>query len=394
MTQLVAAPAGEGLVTCGICGSGEVREIDFDFTMLRTESTHPAFHTFRNYICGTCGVVFIHPQPTESALVGHYNSDYRRSPYALTLGGRCIDTPVNFDQTIQSFQRFKNFYDVITRVAERTPDVVPRASDTILDVGGYQGAFLAAAEQAWGVKGAVFDYSTAGVDFARRAFGFTESTVVTDVTVDRPARRVRFVTSVHSFEHMRRPQDFLTHVRQHVLTPDGYLYLEVPSASGTPLSNPTHFFMFAPDSLRQLLGACGYDVLEIGYSGFPREQLLMGHPEENIVCLARPRSDGTKTSHAVLSADERYREIKADNRRLSFRALGRMGRDLARSVWTLLIQSLLIVFVDRLPARRARGARRAINYLDSAFRYLPAAVRKRLRLNAKANLPSRSAQSK
>jgi len=132
--------------------------------------------------------------------VEFYNTTYRESWYDLNLNGKVIDTIIDFDRTITGFQRFKSFYEIIESNSQKYPDLIPKKEDTIMDVGGYQGAFLSAAVQIWNCSGMVYDYSKNGVDFSKRTFGFDKSRVVENITLDEPVEKVRFVTSIHSFE--------------------------------------------------------------------------------------------------------------------------------------------------------------------------------------------------
>lgn len=301
----------------------------------------------------------MHPQPSEQDLVAYYNSAYRRSSYAQKIGDRWVDTPVNFEASIQSFQRFRNFYDTVERASRSYPDVVPQAGDTIVDFGGYQGAFLYAAAQVWGIRGIVLDYNRAGIEFAKSAFGFTDSIAVTDLTRQSVPGRARFATAVHSLEHFRNPREFLVHVREDVLTPGGYLYLEVPNALGSPLSNPTHFFMYTQDALTYLLHAAGFEVIDLSFTGFPREHLLVGNPIENIVCLARPTTHPTQI-HPTTSRAHRAADIRKNYRTLSRRALRMTLRSALQANWTLAVRLLLVGIVDYLPATVAKKVRSAI----------------------------------
>lgn len=351
---------------CPLCGGTNSERVTFDLAFFPTRSSNPGFHSYENYACNDCGVVFMHPQPDDKALIAYYNSGYRRSSYALHLDGRWIDTPVNLEASVQSFQRFKNFFDIVTLAARKYPDAIPSHGDTIVDYGGYQGAFLSAAAQAWGANGIVVDYNRAGVEFAKTTFGFTESFVPTDMTTDTLPVSPRFATAVHSLEHLKNPRKFLAHLRENVLTPNGYLYVEVPNASGSSLSNPTHFFMYGADSLSYLLNSSGFEVVELRFTGFPREHLLEGNPIENIVCLARP-ADGVKA--ALRSAtDRRISEIRRDYGRLSVRALTTTGRIAIQSWWVLLVKLLAVAVFDRFPGGVSRRLRSALTGLPRLLR--------------------------
>jgi 2-polyprenyl-3-methyl-5-hydroxy-6-metoxy-1,4-benzoquinol methylase len=275
-------------MTCGICQS-ECVPLDVESFLFPATSYAPEFHEYENRICTGCGVVSMHPAPDEERLAEFYNTTYRRGGDAIEVGGRLLDTPVDFTVGGKSLARVKTFHDVISANASRVPELVPSAEDTVIDYGAYQGMFLYGVSQLWGCRCIAYDYSESGIDFARRAFGFTESRVAKDINSDVFAESVKFVTMIHALEHMRDPVRFLTHVREKVLRKDGFLYLEVPNLFGIPLCEPVHFFTYSEDSLRFLMARCGFEVLDVRVHGFPPVQdFLARNDMQNLACLARP----------------------------------------------------------------------------------------------------------
>ena len=69
------------------------------------------------------------------------------------------------------------------RVSKKDPNCLPSVSDKIIDIGAYQGMFLNAAHQAWGVEGVAYDFSESGIEFARNVFGFKNSKTLVSLTV-------------------------------------------------------------------------------------------------------------------------------------------------------------------------------------------------------------------
>jgi 2-polyprenyl-3-methyl-5-hydroxy-6-metoxy-1,4-benzoquinol methylase len=229
----------------------------------------------------------MHPIPPRELLVEHYNSIYRESEYAIKVSGRFIDLPIQFPQSAQSFRRFTNMLRSIEAARKNVPGVVPTAEDTIIDIGGYQGMFLHAAVQAYGVEGVVVDFNEQGIEFAKKALGFSKSRLITNVLDYEPDQPARFVSMIHSFEHMPEPVAVLRRLKNKVLQPDGFLYIEVPNLFGSPLNDPTHLFTFSRESLTYLLNMTGFAVLEMHSAGNDMAPLTIATDELVLVCLAQ-----------------------------------------------------------------------------------------------------------
>ena len=217
---------------CEICGSNAYIPIDFTSFLFRTSSSLPEVNEYCNHICAGCGVITPYPPPDIQKLVAHYQGEYRASRYAVKAGDRSIEPPISIPWSGVSFQRFQSFLNAVNDVADTWPDAVPTTKDTIIDYGAYQGLFLYAAGKVWGSQGIAYDFSRTGIEFARDALGLKQSQVAQDIYVDTFQERARFVTLVHSFEHLDKPLKFMAHLRDNILTEDGWVYLEVPNAFG------------------------------------------------------------------------------------------------------------------------------------------------------------------
>ena len=288
----------------------------------------------------------MNPQPNQELLTEFYNSTYRNSSYSMLLDGKIIDTPVDFDRSIQGFQRFKNFYDIVLSNELREPNIVPKHGDVILDIGGYQGAFLTAATQVWNCEGVLLDYNKQGVEFAINAFGFERSKIVKDINSESLTERVRFVTAVHSFEHFSDPTAFLAHLKADVLLGDGFFYLEVPNLFGSHLSDPTHFFTYSERSLRYLLEHAGFEIVDLRFSGYPREDLIIGHSKENLVCIARPNDSIRPQSFASVNKLVAYRDLRRTHRALNFSMLLKVAKKWTVSTVYLAACAFYVLIID------------------------------------------------
>lgn len=294
-------------LSCPLCGGVQCDAFNPQSLLFPSVSANKLLPRHRNYLCSRCGVVFMYPVPPLEQLIAYYNDAYRKGEFSIEVNGRYIDPPIQFPESATSFSRFRNFVVCVGRVKSTLADVVPVDDDVMIDIGGYQGMFLCAAKQAYGVGGIVVDFNEQGVQFARTALGFRDSAVIGDVYRYVPPARARFVSMVHSLEHVDDPVRLLRHVKADVLKEGGYLYIEVPNLFGSPLNDPVHFFTYSADSLSYLLNLSGFEVVYLEAAGNPHAPLTIANDELVLVCLARPATsvtaprplDGADVAHGV-----------------------------------------------------------------------------------------------
>ncbi|MDB3990742.1 class I SAM-dependent methyltransferase [Gammaproteobacteria bacterium] len=234
----------------------------------------------------------MYPRPSLDLLDKYYNDSYRKSEYAIETSNKIIDLPIQFPESASSFYRFKHFIDSFDNISKEYKDILPKKDDLMIDIGGYQGMFLYAAQQYFGTRGIVVDYSKSGVDYAKKSFGFTDSKAINSVYEYLPNERAKFVTMVHSLEHVDDPKRLLEHIRDNILDKNGYIYIEVPNLSGSPLSDPTHFYTFSKQSLEYLLNLCDIEILYLETAGNPHAPLTLSNDDLVLVCIARVSKEG------------------------------------------------------------------------------------------------------
>lgn len=279
---------------CRICDGTELVPLEVESFLFPNSSYSPEFHVYKNYLCCGCGVVSGQPEPEENRLIEHYNSEYRLSSDSIEIDGRVIDTPINMSISGRTLQRVKNFYAMLKANLKQYPQLQLDRNDVVVDFGAYQGLFLYGLSQLLDCRFVAADYNENGIEFARKVFGFTDSQVTKDIYTDTFGEKVSCATMIHSLEHLREPTKFLIHLRENILRPDGFMYVEVPNLYGTPLCEPTHFFTYSEKSLTYLMNRSGYEVLDIKTSGFPRTPEFTGHNDiQNVICLARPCREQT-----------------------------------------------------------------------------------------------------
>tara|TARA_B100000513_G_scaffold192598_1_gene119035 strand:- start:423 stop:1463 length:1041 start_codon:yes stop_codon:yes gene_type:complete len=313
---------------CGVCGGTDFLPIDFSSYVMPTESANPAINDFVNHICDGCGVIAPYPAPDMTVLSEHYNSAYRKDAYDIETPNGLLRLPIQIPWSGVSFLRFKSFFDAVERNKARHPDIVPQATDAMIDFGAYQGMFLHAAVQAWGCSGVAYDFNETGISFAKNALGMTESQVAKDIYSDTFARKGRFAVLIHAFEHLQFPDRFLAHLHEKVLEPGGWLYIEVPNAFGFSLADPTHYFTYTTDSLRFLLEKSGFAVADIWIGNYPLlEDEPWSNPQQNIYALCKADPGAAANARPpVASAQEIYKRIRRTYRRLSFEYVMRQLR--------------------------------------------------------------------
>ena len=240
------------IYNCKICDDEEYIKVDFNNLFLRTNSYNPKLHEFENRVCNNCGVVYQYPQITEREETSHYANNFRKTKFPIFLkNNERLDFPLQFDQTGISFQRFYNFYKIIDDLKE---NLKINENTTILDYGAYQGAFLYACKKVWGSKTIAYDNNEDGLKFAKEFLKINKTYKTKKIESDVFDEKVDLCTAIQVLEHLRNPRDFFLHLKDKVLKTNGLLYIEVPCALTSELSNPVHLHMFTKNSLKYLSG--------------------------------------------------------------------------------------------------------------------------------------------
>lgn len=283
------------------------------------------------------------PQPTQQVLTEIYSSIYRDSSFAIIVSDdKTIDLPVQFPESAYSFARFENFVSCAPFLAEPLNE-----GSFVIDLGGYQGMFLSAMREAYGIDGIVADFNVKGIKFASEALGFTKSVVIDDVLNVSAAKKADMVTMVHSFEHMANPQEVLENIRSNLLKDNGYVYIEVPNLYGSPLNDPTHLFTFSMESLSYMLNLSGFDVLQIFTNAIKDAPVGLGNNEVVICCLAKKL--GSKPDTLKLPEVKSMSAINSSYRRHSRMAIKQQINLTFRHLFKVMYYIGVELIVSRLP---------------------------------------------
>jgi SAM-dependent methyltransferase len=240
---------------CQLCGSREraLRFQDGPFQVVQ---------------CSGCGLVYVTPRLQGQALLDVYDEGYWKSKNPKQRGYA--------DYARESALYLKTFRKRLALVSRWLPE---RAR--ILDVGCAAGYFLRVMQQAGhDVHGVELSQAIAveavkalGAD--RVHIGLLDDAVV---AMDYQPRSFDLVTMWDVVEHVPEPQPVLRKLRE-LVKPGGRLLLETQNVASRwarllgsrwhHYKHDEHLYHFTPDTIRRLLGDCGFRVLEIGsaYAG-------------------------------------------------------------------------------------------------------------------------------
>ena len=241
-------------MTCSICKEKKKIEIIKNNFFLRTDSKDKKINDYKNYVCFNCGVIYQRPKISKKKLIEYYDNNYRKTDSQILIGKKTLDLPLKFEWTGVSFQRFNAFFEILKKYRK----LKLKKTDLIFDYGCYQGAFLYACRETYGVKVLGTDYNRNGLDLANKFFNI--ETVQTSDSLFNKKINAKIVTLLHVFEHLDDPIGFLIKIKRNVLSKNGFVYLEIPNPFCNPLDDPTHLNLYSERTIKYLLESSGYDV--------------------------------------------------------------------------------------------------------------------------------------
>ena len=209
--------------------------------------------------CHTCGLYFVHPQPSEASI----RAQYAGNPlYAATRHASLDETSDTHARDIDA---------TILRVSGRR--------GTFLDIGCSTGSLIYhLRRRGWSVEG--IDLNEASVEIARK-HGL-------DVTVgaleEMAAHKTYDVVHMGDvLEHVTSPRRAL-HKARDLVAPSGLLVVDLPNAASNLAritlaasrltgvqwvysEAPLHLYEFAAGSLSRMLEQCGFQPVDVTYRG-------------------------------------------------------------------------------------------------------------------------------
>lgn len=219
-------------VPCAICG-GE------DFDLIATKDRYELDN--RVVICKHCGLIQTNPRMTAESYRSFYRDDYR----ALYTRMQTID-----EHFAHMAERAKRIVQFIGRHTKLKPCKV-------LDVGCSSGGMLQTFKQV--------GYDVTGVDYDKNrvAYGTNRGLNLFEGDVFDIESKFDLIIYSHTMEHILDLKGELNRVAQ-LLNSGGYLFVDLPnmdywlSHDVTKCLQNAHTYYFTPDTLRKLMGLCGF----------------------------------------------------------------------------------------------------------------------------------------
>jgi SAM-dependent methyltransferase len=127
--------------------------------------------------------------------------------------------------------------------------------------------------------GREFGFKTTGVEpgEAYRAYGRSRGLeIFASLDKVQPHQDIRFdlISLIHVLEHLAEPVAYLENLREHFLSPDGYLLLEVPNLYAHNSFEVAHLIAYSKHTLCETLRKAGFKIVSIQSHGNPRSKLL------------------------------------------------------------------------------------------------------------------------
>jgi 2-polyprenyl-3-methyl-5-hydroxy-6-metoxy-1,4-benzoquinol methylase len=215
------------------------------------------FHLFR---CRSCGCVFQHPLPEETALSSFYPQEYWWS-----------EESIRESRSARLFRKLEKAYrEFVVADHVRFLDFCarenPAGGKSLLDIGCGSGTFLHIA-QSHGFVPHGMDQSSQAVEIAHRQYGYParQGAIGSKIWGDC---RFDFITMFHVLEHLPDPGLGLRYADE-LLQPGGTLIIQVPNVSSIQarlfgnrwygLDVPRHVINFTPKALAFLFREAGFE---------------------------------------------------------------------------------------------------------------------------------------
>ncbi len=247
----------EDVRVCPLCGSHRSRL--FDYRLFRGQ---PVF----NRICGQCGLVYQSPRLTDAEREAFYTREYR-----LLYGGSA--EPTSRDLAVQRARA-----EALLAFCRPFLAII----SAHLDIGCSTGILLQHFARAYSCHATGIEPGESHRSYAQQQ-GLEVYASLAELEQSRSAP-FDLISMIHVLEHLPSPAEYLTHLRHCLLTPDGWLLIEVPNLYAHDCFEIAHLFSFSTHTVRQTLYQAGYQIVHLERHGRPRSQLVPYY----ITVLARP----------------------------------------------------------------------------------------------------------
>jgi 2-polyprenyl-3-methyl-5-hydroxy-6-metoxy-1,4-benzoquinol methylase len=237
----------EEVRACLLCGSD--RSVLFDQRVFRGRSV-------TNRLCLDCGLVYQSPRMSEAELTAFYAEEYRR-----LQEGSADPTVRNITVQRQRAASLEAFLRTQVTAVSRH-----------LDIGCSLGILLRHFQDAYATQAVGIEPGEAHRRQAQQA-GLT---VYASLEELERAGEPPFdlITMSHVLEHLAAPVEYLTHLRESRLAPDGWLLVEVPNLYAHDSFEVAHLTAFSPHTLREVLRLGGFEIVKFEAHGRPTSALF------------------------------------------------------------------------------------------------------------------------
>lgn len=269
---------------------------------------------FLVFRCSECRAIFYEPRLGEKELSAYYPESYGRYRHSRAIGRKRYDGirrfvlenrygyPPSDGRKASRFQRGAAIF-LSLFIAKGAPPY--RGEGKILDVGCGGGSYLYRLKQ-WGWRGYGVEPSAAG---AAQAQALGLDVVQGNVAeASFPDEFFDVVRLSHVLEHLGDPHGSLREIRR-ILKKDGIVDVTVPNtgslnfwlfgADWYALDVPRHVISYAPETLRTLCSAAGFEIERLrfrsGPFNFVRSMAYMVEERSQIGFGLLPRIDWKKS---------------------------------------------------------------------------------------------------
>jgi SAM-dependent methyltransferase len=244
---------------CPLCASTRSRVFD-----------QRRFHDLEvvNRFCMNCGLVYQSPRMTAEESAAFYAEEYR----LLQEGSR--------DPTLRNMNAQKERARLMLEFIRPTIPAVSRH----LDIGCSLGILLQQIKSSYQDQAVGVEPGEAHRQYAVKE-GLTVFPSLNDLASNGQAR-FDLISLSHVLEHLYNPVGYLTHLREALMTPQGWLLLEVPNLYAHDSFEVAHLYAFSPHTLREILSRSGFEIVRFKKHGRPNSAILPLY----LTVLCRPAS--------------------------------------------------------------------------------------------------------
>jgi 2-polyprenyl-3-methyl-5-hydroxy-6-metoxy-1,4-benzoquinol methylase len=213
-------------------------------------------HEVINRLCLNCGLVYQSPRMTEVETASFYAEEYRLlNEGSIDPTGHNIATQYARAESLLAF----------------TQPLVEKIT-CHLDIGCSLGILLQRFTNTFHCQPIGIEPGEAHRDYACN----NGLTVYASLEALEKEREGHFdlISMSHVLEHLPDPVDYLVHLREFLLTPDGWLLLEVPNLYAHDSFEVAHLYAFSPHTLQEVLCRGGFKIAKFEKHGRPNSAVL------------------------------------------------------------------------------------------------------------------------